>query len=255
LVFGDDSTPGSDVCWLWVNNQRWEGWRLEVVTAHLPRLQPPPSGESATLHEWVPPDPREPFAEAGFAEVAQLTGDVDPRLALCRTADLVAIGARGPGVLKSLGLGSTAEYLLHDPPGPIVIARGARRVRRVMVCTDGSPHAERALRAFATLPWAAGTDVHVVSVDDGRTDADRAAAAAKDELAAAGTVVETSVLRGQPTEVLVHEIEHHVPDLVVLGTRGLTGLRRLRVGSTAGAIARALHINVLLASDGDAGSG
>jgi nucleotide-binding universal stress UspA family protein len=42
-------------------------------------------------------------------------------------------------------------------------------------------------------------------------------------------------------------VERRSPDLVALGTRGLTGMRRLHHGSTAGAIARAAPCSVLLA--------
>ena len=31
LVFGDDGSSGADVAWLWVNEQVWPGWRIEVV--------------------------------------------------------------------------------------------------------------------------------------------------------------------------------------------------------------------------------
>lgn len=35
-VFGDDGSAAADVVWLWINNHRWPGWRISVVTAHHP---------------------------------------------------------------------------------------------------------------------------------------------------------------------------------------------------------------------------
>jgi len=115
ITLGDDGTPASDVAWLWINTMRGPGG--------VSRFSPPTSRQSAQVlprdrtrpHEWKPPPPREPFASFKFDEVAQLTADADPRLALSRDTDLLVIGPRRPGLLKSLQLGSTAEWLLIRP--------------------------------------------------------------------------------------------------------------------------------------------
>jgi nucleotide-binding universal stress UspA family protein len=249
VVFGDDGSPGSDVAWLWLNSQSWSGWRLEIVHAHMPTLQPMPPAEEAELHPWQPDDPRVPFAEAGFGPVAHLTGDVDPRLALQREGSLLVVGPRGTGRLKALGLGSTTEYLLHDPPAPMVIARAGRPVRDVLVGADGSPHARAAIRAFAELPWAATTSVVIAAVDDGRVAPDEALDSARAIVEPIAASVRTTVLDGHVASALLAQATEDHADLVVLGTRGLTGLRPLRVGSTAGAISRAGRHNVLVAHD------
>ena len=57
-------------------------------------------------------------------------------------------------------------------------------------------------------------------------------------LIGAGALVDIQEQVGKPTKVILDRVDEHRPDLVVLGTRGLTGIERLRVGSTAGAVAR-----------------
>jgi nucleotide-binding universal stress UspA family protein len=56
------------------------------------------------------------------------------------------------------------------------------------------------------------------------------------------------VRSGSPTEAILTHIEEASPDLVVMGTRGLTGWSRLVLGSTAGAVARNSRCNLLVCS-------
>ena len=54
-----------------------------------------------------------------------------------------------------------------------------------------------------------------------------------------------------PTTVIKRHLDEFEPDLVAFGTRGLSGLQRLRVGSTASSIARTASCSVLVASAHD----
>ena len=255
LVFGDDGSPAADVAWLFINSQRWPGWRLEVVAAHMPDVPGLPLPRADTeLHVWNPPQPRSAFIEAQFAEVVELTAESDPRLVLSRDVDLLVIGPRGPGLLKALHLGSTADWLLLHPPAPLLIARHGHPVRSVVVCADGSPHADKVTSVLANLPWANQLEITVLAIDDRRIDVNTATGSARRRLEAAGATVEVRVDSGKPTAMIHRHLGDVSPDLVALGTRGLTGLRRLRLGSTASAIARTATSSVLVACDEDAGT-
>ncbi len=252
LVFGDDGSPAADVAWLFVNNHRWPGWRLEVVAAHMPEIP----GKAfprvdAELHAWNPPQSRKVFAEAQFAQVVELTAEADPRLVLSRQSDLLVIGPRGPGLLKALHLGGTADWLLLHPPAPLLIARHGHTVRSVVLCVDGSPHVDRVTRVLAELPWADQLAVTILAVDDHRIDVDTATGNARKRLEAVGATVKVCVDSGKPTAIIHRHLADAPPDLVALGTRGLTGLRHLRLGSTASAVARTSTCSVLIACDED----
>ena len=247
LLFGDDGSPGADAAWLWINSQPWPGWRVEIVTASVPEFLAHIPAERSETHVWEPPNPRIAFTEAHFGDVAHLAVEKDPRLALSRAVDLLVIGPRGPGLEKSLHLGSTAEWLLLHPPAPMVIARHGSRVRTIVLAHDGSAHADLVTDVLCRLPWIESTAVTVVCVDDRRVDVARAVDGATAKLEAAGAVVSAVIDTGKPTAKLFDHLELARPDLVAMGTRGLTGLKRLRVGSTAGAIARAATCSVLLA--------
>lgn len=249
VVFGDDRSPDADVAWLFVNNQTWPGWRIEVVTAQPPDRPGTVPADRAALHPWDPPRARTAFAEAQFTEVVQLTAEADPREVLARASDLLVIGPRGPGLLKALRLGSTAEWLMAHPPAPMVIARRGDTVHRVLLAVDGSPHSRLAAQVLAGLPWISGVEVAALAVDDYRTDVKTATADAASALEGAGASVTTVIEPGNPTKVINQHLETDRPDLVALGTRGLTGFRRLSLGSTAGAVGRAADCSVLLACD------
>ncbi len=251
LVFGDDSSPAADIAWLFINSHRWPGWRLEVVTADMPESPGLLPLEDTELHAWNPLRPRETFAEAQFAEVVELTAKADPRVALSRNSDLLVIGPRGPGLLKALHLGSTADWLLLHPPAPLLIARHGRTVRSVVICVDGSPHANKVAEVLAEMPWVDQLEITVLAIDDHRIDVDAATGRVRQRLEAAGVIVDVRVERGKPTTMIHRYLTEATPDLVVLGTRGLTGLRHPRLGSTASAVSSTATCSVLVACDED----
>lgn len=251
LAFGDDRSAEADVCWDWIASHMWDGWNLEVVTAEAPEDMHPVTEEQAELHPWEPSQPRDATG-LGFTLVEHLRAEVDPRVALIsRPWDLVAIGPRGSGLLKRLHLGSTADWLLREPTSPLVIAHQAGPVRRVLVAADGSPHARRAMQCLVSLPWIAETAVHVVAVEDGRIDAETAAANAEKELDSLEVEVESVIRTGRPTQTILDVCQELVPDLVVMGARGVMGLKRVVIGSTTAAVAGSTDHSILVAHAGD----
>jgi len=268
LTFADDGSAGADVAWLWLNNHAWPGWGVDVLMVQPAAAGSPPGPELGQPQAWQPRAPRRVFAETQVTDLVHLTAYGDPRAVLgsMTGAALLVIGSRGGGVLKWLHLGSTAEWLVQCPPAPLVIVRHARPVRRVLVCVDGSVHATRAVHALAALPWLGDTEVTVLGVVEHDRDPEAAVDTAVGFLSDRAGQVDSALMRPGSLDVFINvrvdifdAMGQLSPDLVVLGTRGLTGLRRLRVGSTASAVAHHAPCSVLLAHaeegdelDGDA---
>lgn len=253
LVLADDGSEPSDIAWRWITRHRWPEWRVEVLTADETQVV---WGEPAELAEWEPSWDRSETIEA--AELSFLTAGEDARALLAEKedADLLVVGLRTHSYLAALVTGSTTEWLLHHPPAPLVVAATADQVESVVVCVDGSGHADTALETFASLPLAAATSVTVLAVDDGRSDPAAAVDTARESLSGRVKDVHTAVEKGRPTHHILGHLEDHRPQLVVLGTRGLTGWQRLRLGSTATAVVRAAPCTSLVACDeGFAGGG
>jgi nucleotide-binding universal stress UspA family protein len=172
----------------------------------------------------------------------------------------IVVGHSGSGKL-SLLLGSTAHHVIHHTDHPVVVVRGHLRlpVRRVSVGVDGSHEDEEPdARSLAALRWAVrlpGVEqVEVAHADfvpgvaagpvrepglesDDATEEDDAQLRHVIDLATDGTGTAPSgaaivpvVAAGTGAFALI-EASREV-DLVVLGTRGRSGLVELVVGST-----------------------
>jgi nucleotide-binding universal stress UspA family protein len=245
LVFGDDGKNSSDRAWRWLTAHAWPGWSIEVVTADTDASHIE-WGAPVRPEPWTPPWSRDSSGlDAG--QIRFLTAASDARALLADAdADLMVVGIKAAGQLSAALTGSTTEWLLHHPPSPLAVIRRTDPVARVLVCVDGSSHAVRALKAFVSLPLSASSVVTVLAVDDGRTDP----SATDDAMPVLhGRVAEVTVAHasGTPTNEILRTIESTRADLVVLGTRGLTGWKRLRLGSTASAVVRSTKSDSLVA--------
>jgi nucleotide-binding universal stress UspA family protein len=246
LVFGDDRSSGSDLAWFWINSQPWTGWELVVLTADPPPIGKPMSAEETAPRPVAGEPPRRVFDDPGFASVEFLEARQDPRILLSQDhgATVMVVGPASEG-FGPWHLGSTTEWLLSTPSAPVLVARTGRPVRRVLVATDGSAHADAALDAFLGLPLAASAEVTVLTVDDG-SPVTGAAEATVTRLSDAGCRATAVQRSGKPHREILGELSP-TTDLLVLGTRGVGGLDRLRLGSTASAVVRQAQCSVLVA--------
>lgn len=252
LVFADDGSDASDLAWNWIAAHRWPGWQVDVMTADVD-----PShiewGQPISPEVWKPSWDRD-TSGLESSEVRFLTAAADPRVLLAEAnADLLALGIKSSGPLAAAVTGGTTEWLLHQPPSPLAIIKRSESVQRVLVCVDGSRHAQRALETFASLPLAAECRVVVLAVEDGRTDT---SAAADATATLQGRVKDVSDVTsaGKPTDMILEGAVDAQADLIVLGTRGLTGWKRLRLGSTASAVVRSTGCDTLVACVDDSES-
>jgi nucleotide-binding universal stress UspA family protein len=260
IAFGDDGSSHADRAWLWLNNQRWEGWSVDVITAAPSRSDLWSDELPVELVEWTPDAPRQAFAESGLVAVRHLRSSADPRIVLesCTQASLVVVGPKGRHGLRNLFLGSTADHLLRYPPAPLVIATTPRPVLRALVCTDGSPSARHAVETFAQLPLADQADhvavLGVATVGVGVDHDDRAEVyAGVDQAVELLAAHQPEAIREQGDGRIAATVLDHAyamrAQLIVVGTRGVTGLRRVLLGSTANAIARTAPCSVLVVPD------
>lgn len=271
LVFGDDGSTAADVAWLWISNHAWPGWTISVVTARQPDAVGSGAGR-ATPHPWPGNGSRQLRVGPDVTPLELLTAESDRRIVLnsFQDAQLMVIGPRGKGLLKHLHLGSTADWLLHHPPAPLAIIRSGRPTRRLLVCVDGSAAAHEAAVMVSRLPWIGDCRIVVLGVvvsgpvpgGPDHEQAERGITEAVDVLEPAGVVCERQMrgaLRGTHTfdvrSVILDLIDEEQPDLVVTGTRGVGGVQRLMLGSTASAIVNHAPCSALVVPGRTHGSG
>lgn len=259
VTFGDDGSAGSATAWQWLTSHAWSQWALDVIRVEhpLPGTPASPLGYD-DLHPWQPEVAHQVPASCDFASVTYLTAHHDPRIVLGADlrSDVLVIGPRGKGLLKALHIGSTVEWLAQCPSTPVVIARDAGPTRTVLLCVDGSPHADAVADVLAGLPWIGSTTVTVLAVIERDNDIRERAQAAADRLTAAGATVTLQVedpgkaIPVSHAQTTVHFVINDTkPDLVALGTRGLSGMERLLLGSLASSVIRHSGRTVLLARD------
>jgi nucleotide-binding universal stress UspA family protein len=178
-------------------------------------------------------------ARAAFPQTRTTELEGDPVNGLLRTigserATLAVVGShdyrRLPGVL----LGSVATHLLHRAPCSVLITRGpAGRFGRILVGIDGSPESALALQVARALNARFGGELDTLAGYGG---------SAVHELDAAKRMTPTIETLDEPVHALVSRARP--ADLVVLGSRGLHGLRA--IGSVSERVAHRAPCSVLV---------
>jgi nucleotide-binding universal stress UspA family protein len=125
-------------------------------------------------------------------------------------------------------------------------------LKRILVGTDGSEHAQRAVRWAADIAAQAGAEViatHavglLVNTPDGPEPStpfhDRLRAQLEgewtDDLRAAGVSARCRLEEGSAVTSLLHAAEDEGADLIVVGSRGAGGFSELHLGSTSHQVA------------------
>jgi nucleotide-binding universal stress UspA family protein len=117
-------------------------------------------------------------------------------------------------------------------------------IQKVLVGTDGSATATRAVERAVAVAASAKASLTILSVGP---EGERVAKEAASAHEAAGVEIEVKGARGEPASVLVEEAERGGYDLLVTGNKGLTGLRRLApVGKVPSKVAHHLPCNLLV---------
>jgi nucleotide-binding universal stress UspA family protein len=175
-------------------------------------------------------------------------------------ADLLVLGSRGRGPLGSLALGSVSAEVVDHAGRPVLIARSEGQFRRIVLGDDGSAAAVRARSVLAEWDVFAAAQISVTcvahvtaplhsaiaptmvraaladhrrSLADARQARDGVCAAALATLEAAGRRVDASPREGDPADEILAVARDAEADLIVVGSRGQTGLARLLLGSVA----------------------
>lgn len=117
---------------------------------------------------------------------------------------------------------------------------------RILMCTDGTPLAENAVRFGALIVQAAGMEAALLGVaaSAGAEARVRASVTRAQSLFRAPAVEKTRV--GRAAEEIIAEAESGAYDLLVMGSRGRRGLARLLFGSVASRLARYARVPALI---------
>ncbi len=119
---------------------------------------------------------------------------------------------------------------------------------RILLATDGSSTAQDAACALAGLPLPAGSKIVLVTVVPVGSEEDglRQFAPIRHALKEHAVDIETEIRFGVPAEQILRAEEALQPDLIVLGSRGISKVARFWLGSVAERVAQYCLNPVLL---------
>jgi nucleotide-binding universal stress UspA family protein len=185
-------------------------------------------------------------------------------------ADIILTGSSGQNAVSRAILGSVSDEVVWRAPCPVlVVKRRIASFQRVLAATDGSLHAEAALRFLARLPLPTATEIRVCVVSEAppftllsgpgqrqgtelisameKQTVLQSIAKAQGLMAALSCRIQSSLRIGNPAHELADEVNRWVPDLLVMGARGRTSGPDTALGSVAEAVLRATRCPTLVA--------
>lgn len=190
-------------------------------------------------------------------EAAEALLDLESRLHI----GIVVMTTHGRTGIPRLALGSVADRLARDGKAPVLIVRPfqdegrAQAFERALVPLDGSSRAEAALDAALPLAGRLVRQITLARSVDPTAGADAVAEArryleeqrlrAAERIADASCAIEYAVLQGDPASQLIAHARRE-EELVILATRGHTGVKRLALGSVADRMLHQADVPLLL---------
>lgn len=197
--------------------------------------------------------------------------------------DLAVLGTRGLSGVKRFLLGSVSDRVLQESPCPVLIARGSgrrtSRGMRIVLATDGSSEADLAVRFINQLTFPPQSELvlfHVVERTDYSVVQDdyrilgmgpagldtvrewekdfysRKQKAKMDFLQKTGKKLQIGKVKiekvpvGYAAEEIIKAATRFRADLLVVGSRGLSGMKRTILGSVSSRVARYAPCSVLV---------
>jgi nucleotide-binding universal stress UspA family protein len=184
----------------------------------------------------------ETLAVAGDPADAMIT------LAEERAVGLIITGDRGMSGAKRV-MGSVPNTISHHAPCHVLIAHtadgqvGEIEISKVLIATDGSDTATKAVQTGLAVADALGASAVLMTASDKEADGQKILAAANQ---AVGRELEGIVLGGSPADAILNAGASIGADLVVTGSRGMTGARRL-LGSVPNSVSHHIDRSMFIA--------
>ncbi len=203
---------------------------------------------------------QEAFAEEGIeVEPVLIRRSEDPadtilNLAKERLFDLIVIGNRAEPQAERFELGSTTDKVALYSKTPVLITKRETKISKLLVAVDGSLQATNALKYALPLALkfkAEVTLLHVADVQLASLEPEVVRQIGESILADAaskieGVAVKKQIEYGDPAKMINKVAKQGDYDLIVLGSRGLSSVKRYLLGSVSEDVSRHAGRSVLI---------
>ena len=162
-------------------------------------------------------------------------------------ADLISVGSHGGPRLTGIAFGSVATAMVHHAPCSVLVARppaGDEFPGLIVHASDGSADSLDAARVAGEIAARHGSNVIAVNVSDDPSHGKALADEAASLIEQAGASVVAEARRGSPHRGIGDFASSAGASLVVIGSRGMTGVRAL--GSVSERVAHRSPCSVLV---------
>jgi nucleotide-binding universal stress UspA family protein len=170
-----------------------------------------------------------------------------------RRGDVIMLGSRGLTGLDRFMLGSVSlSVILHAPTSVLVVKQPPRVIRRILLATDGSKSATKAVRFVMEELRPENIEIVLVHVvpflrypevkEAGQALLDRDAG----RLVKAGYAVNEVLKLGHPAEEIIKVADRQKVDLIVAGAKGFGAIARFVLGSVSSKLVQHSTVSVLI---------
>ena len=199
-----------------------------------------------------------------------------------KKGDIAILGSRGLSRISGLLLGSVSEWVLKDAQCSVVIGRPTARKAKsasslhVLLATDGSPDSWKSVEMVKEIGFPVGSTItllhvirkHLYETDqfvdragksqvefsklaknlcrDRSSDGVRLLKDSRDALSSLPISIDERIALGHEAKEILKAARQEKADLIILGSKGMTGLRRFLMGSVAHTVSHHAPCSVLV---------
>jgi nucleotide-binding universal stress UspA family protein len=227
---------------------------------------PMPSSISTEIRDWffqkrnkIVKDAETLFKEKNIEVDARLIQYENPAETILRLAenegcDLIVMGNRGKTEVEVYSLGSLAEKISRHAECPVLIVKQRTQLSKILVGIDGSKHAEKALQYAVQLATIHETEITLIHVQDPQLSGFKPRMVSEigkrilydAEANFKESKFKTRLESGNPAETIIEVAEKEGYDMIVVGSRGLSSVKRFLLGSVSDDISHHAKTSVLL---------
>ncbi len=168
--------------------------------------------------------------------------------------DLIVMGRHGKKNLMRLLVGASTAQVIGDAHCSVLVTPRESKIeaKNILLAVDGSPYSDRATTAAMNLAKRLKAPITLISVvysehkESRRRDAETVVERTNKLLEAEGISVECRIVTGRYAESIVETAQDIGCDLIVVGSHGRTGLKKLLLGSVSERVIGLAHCAVLV---------